>query len=240
MQTSPSQLRELANTLRREADQLDDAAATLDSALPILSTRTNPGQIAESAIGTRPTESNPIGNQPREIVIPWGKKAAALDDGFIDGLFWIQDEIKLDPVLLVPCMHFESKLDPKARNPASSASGLIQFMSATAISLGTTIEKIRAMGPMEQLGFVHNYFKKIKRDWTGATLCDVYLAILWPKGIGLPESANIFVKGTQTYAVNAGLDKNKDGYVTKSEICARLYKEAQEGMGENALYLTRP
>lgn len=233
METSPSKLRTLASTLRIEADQLDDAAATLESALGVVSTRTNAGQIAESTIGITPAAPLPAsGSQTSQIVfkIPWGKQADAVHAEFIDGLLWIFDEIKLSPELLVPCMKFESNLDPKARNPASSASGLIQFMSATATALGTTIEKIRAMGPMEQLGFVHKYFKNIKKDWSGASLCDVYLAILYPKAIGLSPDAQVFVKGSSTYTVNAGLDTNKDGYVTKREICARLEKLSLEGL----------
>lgn len=242
MSTSPSSLRLLATTLRQEADQLDDAAATLESALAVVSTRTNAGQIAESTIGTglTPPITIPV-SQPEPLMtflVPWGKKAALLDPDFMDGLLWIYDEIKLSPALIVPCMQFESGLDPKARNPKSSASGLIQFMSATATQLGTTIEKIRAMGAMEQLGFVHKYFKAIRKDWSDATLCDVYLAILYPKAIGYAHDAPVFVKGNSTYAVNAGLDANKDGVVTKSEVCARLEKVALEGnTPDKTLYL---
>lgn len=246
METSPSKLRLLAGTLRVEADQLDAAAESLEAALSVMTSRTNAGMIAESTISTglpstaledaKGNSSHPNGQLYR---IPWGKQAAELDDEFIEGLFWIEDQINLAPEFLVPCMKFESNLNPKARNPASSASGLIQFMSATAIQLGTTIEKIRAMSAMEQLGLVHRYFKAIKTDWSKATLCDVYLAILYPKAIGLPETAQVFIKGSSQYAVNAGLDTNHDGYVSKAEICSRLQKVAIEGAGPNLLQVIR-
>ena len=233
METSPSKLRSLATTLRQEADQLDDAAATLESALAVISTRTNAGQIAESTIGTGLTPTPAVSvPQPggKTFRIPWGKQAAALDPEFIAGLQWSYEQIGLEPDKAVTVMKFESNLDPAARNPKSSASGLIQFMSATAVQLGTTIENVRAMGAMEQLGLAHRYWKQFKTKWEGTTLCDYYLAVLYPKAMGLPHDAKVFVKGTDTYAVNAGLDTNKDGYVSKAEICARMEALYEEGL----------
>lgn len=234
MTTSPDDLRATANQLRHEADELDDAAATLEHALQILDRHPSQSKLKSRnplklGIGT-PTL--PVGS----VIVPWGKQASEIDPEFMDGLRWIYEQIKLSPALLVPCMKFESNLDPKARNPHSSASGLIQFMSSTAIMLGTTIEKIRAMSAMEQLGLVYKYFHKFGDDLSHWTLCDCYLAILWPTGIGKPLNAPIFVRGKSTYRVNAGLDTDKDGVITKHEICAKLQGVSSEGLkNENML-----
>lgn len=164
--------------------------------------------------------------------IPWGKQCLALHPQFIDGLFWIESEIGLKPEELVPCMKFESNIDPKARNPQSSASGLIQFMSATAVSLGTTIEAIRAMDAMQQLGMVYRYFKNQRSNWRGMTADDVYMAILWPKAVGKPMDYYVFSRGTSAYGVNKGLDKDHDGIVTKAEACAKVLALQKEGLKE--------
>jgi hypothetical protein len=50
--------------------------------------------------------------------------------------------------------------DPKATNPQSFATGLIQFMpKTTAPNLGTSREKLLAMSDVEQLDYVDKYFR---------------------------------------------------------------------------------
>lgn len=168
--------------------------------------------------------------QPTGRAIPWGKQALALHPDFIEGLFWIETKIGLKPEWLTACMKFESNLNPKARNPNSSASGLIQFMSATAQNLGTNIAAIREMGPMEQLGYVYKYFQQIRDDWTGLGIEDVYMAILWPVAVGKPNDYSIFVDGSSVYQVNRGLDINKNGIVTKDEAASKVRTLYYEGL----------
>lgn len=225
---TPDELRQIADQLHTEAEQLEMAAAHLEKSLRIIAARPNPDKTAENILETNMS-------QVVSRVIPWGKQAAALDPEFINGLRWIWDEIKLSPSNLVPCMKFESDLNPKARNKQSSASGLIQFMEYTAPKLGTTIQAIREMNALEQLGYVYKYFKQFGTDLSRWTLCDTYLAILWPAGIGKPHDAPIFVRGSAQYRVNAGLDTNRDGNVTKTEICRRLEEVRAKGLGENSL-----
>lgn len=171
---------------------------------------------------------------PPTRMIPWGARAVRMHgDNFMEGILWIENQIGLKPEFLVPCMQFESRLDPKARNPLSSASGLIQFMEQTALNLGTTITRIRGLDAMGQLAYVYKYFKDFYdrghklNHWD---LADTYMAILWPAGIGRPMDHPIFVPGSKAYAVNWGLDANRDGLVTKAEAAAKVTQTAVEGL----------
>lgn len=162
----------------------------------------------------------------------WGRKGLELHSQFLEGVLWIESELGINPDYLMACMMFESGLDPKARNPQSSASGLIQFMSQTAKELGTTIEKIREMDAMTQLSYVYKYFRRFGTELHNWDLGDVYMAILWPKAIGKPANYHLFTQGEAAYKVNAGLDANKDGFITKLEASARVLKLYYQGLNK--------
>lgn len=172
-------------------------------------------------MGERPT-------QWRNIC--WGRKGFELHPQFVEGVLWIESELGLRADFLMACMMFESRLDPKARNPQSTASGLIQFMAQTAIELRTTIEKIRAMDAMTQLSYVYKYFRRFGSQMHDWDLADTYMAILWPKAIGEPADYHLFTRGEAAYKVNAGLDTDKDGFVTKKEAAAKVLKLYEEGL----------
>lgn len=175
-----------------------------------------------------------VGSRP----IPWGQQCKELHPDFIEGLLWIESKIALTPEVLIPCMKFESNINPKARNPQSSASGLIQFMSGTAKNLGTTIENIRGMDAMGQLSYVYKYFANQREDWSGMTVADVYMAILWPMAIGKPDDYVLWSSSNGAYTVNRGLDWNKDGKITKAEATKRIYELEKQGYQDgNVLYL---
>ena len=123
---------------------------------------------------------------------------------------------------LMACMAFETgeRFSPSVRNPSSTATGLIQFMSATARQLGTTTTKLAAMTAVQQLAYVEAYLRPYARKIQSVE--DMYLAILWPKGIGKALNWVLWYSGTQAYAVNKGLDRNRDGKVTKQEATQKV------------------
>jgi hypothetical protein len=131
---------------------------------------------------------------------------------------------------LMACMAFETgrTFSPSIRNPASSATGLIQFMASTAQGLGTTTQALSKMSAVEQLSWVQRYFapyaSRIK------SLDDMYLAILWPVAIGKPAEYVLWRKGMKAYWANRGLDINKDNRVTKREAADKVYRLYEEGM----------
>lgn len=162
--------------------------------------------------------------------ILWG---ARVTTSFKAGVLWIEEKIKLNADNLMCCMAFETgqTFDPAKKNMAgSSGTGLIQFMRATAISLGTTVEELAKMTPERQLGFVYKYFKAFGSDFSKWTLEDTYMAILFPKAIGKPLEWEMPWKyGQLAYKQNSGLDLNKDHKITKREASAGVRKMAELG-----------
>lgn len=88
---------------------------------------------------------------------------------------------------LADLISFESAgFDAQAVNPISGASGLIQFMPATARELGTTVEAIRQLSAVEQLPLVRKYFElpRIKQHGELRSRLDLYMAVFYPRAIG--------------------------------------------------------
>lgn len=162
--------------------------------------------------------------------IAWGAKVSQT---FRNRVWWIADALELNPDDLMSCMAWESaeSFRPDIRNAAGSgATGLIQFMPSTAVGLGTTTAKLAAMSAEDQLNYVYKYF----RPYAGRlnNLGDIYMAILWPRGVGKPDSYVLWNKGESptTFRQNAGLDINKDGNVTRAECLAKIKDKLSKGL----------
>lgn len=93
--------------------------------------------------------------------------------------------LECDPNHLMMVMYFESGLNPQARNPYGTASGLIQFTALTANRLGYSIHDIRKMDAIQQLKPVYLYLKNFKGKLT--TFTELYLAVFFPKAVGKPS-----------------------------------------------------
>lgn len=167
-----------------------------------------------------------------EPAIAWGKKVSA---AFKTKLLGICGRLGCDPNHLMSAMAFETgeRFSSDVRNKASGATGLIQFMPATAKALGTTTDALAAMNAVDQLDYVEKYL----RPYTGRmkTLSDVYMTILWPAAVGKLESMVLFAAPSKRYEQNAGLDANKDGTVTKAEAAAKVNAKLVKGMTEGLL-----
>jgi len=137
---------------------------------------------------------------------------------------------------LMAAMAFETgaSFSPSVRNKASGATGLIQFMATTATALGTDLEALAAMTAEIQLDYVERYFAPYKNKL--ANLADVYMAILWPKGINKPDDWPLFVRDSESalarkrYEQNSGLDANKDGLVTRHEAAWKVEGMLKKGL----------
>lgn len=189
-------------------------------------------QLIANILDANPVEAQPeitedVTSNPLRRPIAWGAKVSQV---FKDRIWWIADTLKLDPDFLMSCIAFETgrTFSPSVKNMAGSgATGLIQFMPKTAVGLGTTTDKLAKMTAEDQLNFVYKYF----RPYNGRlkTLADTYMAILYPKAVGQAEGYALFTDGTTAYRQNAGLDKNKDGKVTKLEAAASVTALYTEG-----------
>lgn len=170
-----------------------------------------------------------------EKKIAWGSKVSPT---FKERVKWVADSLGCDVNYLMACMAWESResFSASIRNAAGSgATGLIQFMPRTAKALGTTTAKLAAMTPEDQLRYVYYYFK----PYAGRlhNLGDVYMAILWPKGVGQPDHYVLFdrTKAPTTFRQNAGLDLNKDGLVTRAECLVKINEKLAKGLQEGYL-----
>lgn len=184
--------------------------------------------------------------------IAWGAKVSDL---FLEKVIAIAVKLGLPsdtgPSDLMACMAWESgeTFSPSIRNGAGSgATGLIQFMPSTALSFWYTAKQIAAMSDAqkrtngqactdklakmtaeEQLDYVEKYFMPYKGKLKN--LGDLYMAILWPKAIGKPDTYVLWDKANRptTYRQNIGLDVNKDGAITRGECLKKVNEKLERG-----------
>ena len=126
---------------------------------------------------------------------------------------WESVAVQIRPNWLMFVMYFESRLNHRAVNRISGATGLIQFMPATARGLGTTTDALFNMSNVDQLYYVKKYLMpyrgKMKR-WV-----DVYLAVFYPAALGNP---NYVITRDVVAIQNPIFDINKDKDITVREI----------------------
>jgi hypothetical protein len=185
----------------------------------------------ELAQQEQPTSTTTDVSEPSQG-IAWGAKVSPT---FKERVIWCADNLGCDVNYLMACMAWESaeSFSASIRNAAGSgATGLIQFMPKTAKALGTTTAKLAAMSPEDQLKYVYYYFKPYAGRLNN--LGDVYMAILWPGGVGQPDHYVLFdkSKAPKTFRQNAGLDLNKDGLVTRAECLVKINEKLAKGLQE--------
>jgi hypothetical protein len=133
---------------------------------------------------------------------------------------------------LIAIMNHESGLNPAAVNPSSGATGLIQFMPATARGLGTSTAALRKMSATQQLDYVEKYYKNIKGK--AKDVGDLYMYTFLPAAVGKPNNFVIGSKGSGSsvfgisqnslYNQNKVFDKDNKGYYTVGDVKARISK----------------
>lgn len=129
----------------------------------------------------------------------------------------LADEIGSRPDYIMATIMMESGFVVDARNRDTNAYGLIQFMPKT-------LEILGAPGTMDtrtQLYYVRQYFLLIAKTFGKLhTLEDTYCAVFYPSAIGKPLAYRI--GGSKVYALNRGLDYDRDGVLTKRDIKQKL------------------
>lgn len=140
------------------------------------------------------------------------------DPSFIEALNALAKRWKINAKDLLAIMFSESGLNPKAVNKSSGATGLIQFMPATAKGLGTSVDALSKMSRTEQLEWVEKYLKVNKLP-IGASAGQIYAAIFMPANINKETLAKY---PSAAYKSNTGLDLNKDKEITIEDLTARV------------------
>ena len=176
---------------------------------------------SSGSTGSKSGSTNPSKFQPATDIPNFG-------DSFNQKVISVADYVGCTPADLLSVMKFESGINPQAKNPGSSATGLIQFMEPTAVSLGTTTAALKAMDANQQMDYVAKYFadSKGKLKDTG----DLYLKVLTGStGIGKPDDYPIWKKGSAAYNANSALDWDKDGIITRGEAIKRVKEISAAG-----------
>lgn len=152
------------------------------------------------------------------MALIFAEKVKLNSTAFIQKVKDISSLLGIPPDWLMIVMDYETAgtFSASIRNPYSSATGLIQFMDATAKDLGTTTAALAAMTNVQQLDWVYKYLAKVQRSYGSFNnLVDVYLAVFYPASI---DDGLEYVYPDRVYAVNKGFDLDGDGRITKAEI----------------------
>ncbi|AKI01347.1 transglycosylase family protein [Hoeflea sp. IMCC20628] len=160
--------------------------------------------------------------------IAWGARVSA---PFKHKAITISRRLDMDPNHLMAIMAFETgrTFDPGITNQAGSgATGLIQFMPATAKGLGTTTARLAMMSAIDQLDYVERYLTPYAGRM--GDLASAYMAVLYPRAVDKDTSYVLFRKGSTAYKLNRGLDVNRNGQVTKADAAEKVLALLTEGL----------
>lgn len=141
----------------------------------------------------------------------------------------VADMLGIQPDWLEGVMWIESRLNPQAVNKTTGATGLIQFMPATAKALGTTTADLLKMSFDEQMDYVYMYLRPYKDKMR--SLVDVYLAVFFPAAISKPDSYVLQTAKLSPAIIakqNPAYDLNKDGQITKGEVATAISRLLQK------------
>lgn len=190
---------------------------------------TNEQKLAEAIRLLTEIQASLRGPVVEANAIAWGSKVSPV---FRDRVIWIANDLGFEADWLMACMAWESNETFRSdiRNMAGSgATGLIQFMPSTAVALNTTTADLAKMTPEDQLNYVWKYFAPYKGRIN--SLGDMYMAILWPAGVGKPDNYVLWDKRTKptTYRQNSGLDINRDDKITKAEAVSKVQEKLVKG-----------
>lgn len=113
----------------------------------------------------------------------------------------------------------ESNWNPAIKAKTSTATGLIQFLEATANNLGTTTAKLRNMTVSQQLPYVREYLARMIRQLgKPKNLFQLYLLVHYPAGSKKGLTDKIYSSPSNAYVANKYLDKTNKGYVSGQDI----------------------
>lgn len=143
------------------------------------------------------------------------------DQEFVGALNTTAKNLGLPANWMLGLINFESGGKADAVAPETNATGLIQFMPATAEGLGTSVEELARMTPTQQMEYVERYLRpyadRIKRPE------DLYMAVFFPHAIGKPDDFVLGSDGTgpspeKIAEQNPVFDSDGDGQVTAGDV----------------------
>lgn len=215
-----SKISEIRNNAETEVNACDTKIQELKTKLE---------EIKEKEDTDKTISENSVydGNIPSELASAIDAKCGA---GFAAKVEEIAKKLNCDPNDLLGMMYSESGLNSKAVNGSSGATGLIQFMPSTAQGLGTSTSALANMSPIDQLDWVEKYYDANKKaagipDGQRLEAGQLYALVF------LPAYANkevLTVSGHKYYNANSGLDTDKNGDISISDLTTRVQNKYKE------------
>lgn len=151
--------------------------------------------------------------------------------GFCSKVSDICNKYGLSEKDLIGLMYSESRLKPNIKN-SIGAVGLIQIIPSTARNvLNTTTEHLASLNAVDQLDYVDKYLSTCLKVGGNYDAGELYTAVYMPARVGKEVVASPSIGG---YYGNTGLDTNKDGQTTKTELAQKVknkYAEALRAYG---------
>jgi nucleoid-associated protein YgaU len=146
-------------------------------------------------------------------------------DEFRRELVATAERLGVDPTDLAAVMSFETggTFSPKIKNPLSGATGLIQWMPATARAFGTTTAELARLSAVQQLVWVEKYFARYRNR--SLTTHELYMVVFWGSPVGVDTVLGVRDDPSRSGAVyrqNAGLDGNHDGRILAGEASQQV------------------
>jgi hypothetical protein len=136
---------------------------------------------------------------------------------FFNALEGVAGRLGINFDWLCNVIYIESGFKPTAKNPISTASGLIQMLENNCRAFaGMSASEFRKLNNIQQLKGVEGYLKAQIRsfgkpkDWI-----DTYCLVFQPVWVGKSDTAVLSKSGSES---NAYIDLNKNGVVTKGEF----------------------
>jgi hypothetical protein len=208
-----------ANSLQPTGKPDDGTVSALNNIL-----KSKP-DVASKLVKSTAADVKPGGKSGKSIDV-----SAIQDPDFNKKLEKVAAQLGVRSSDLIAVMKQESGVKPDAVNKQSGATGLIQFMPKTAAALGTTTADLVKMTAVEQLDYVYKYFKMVGVQ-PGMDLGDLYMAVFMPAHIGKPDNFVLGSSGApgfrgKVYAQNRGLDKDRNGVITISDVKSAVQRYA--------------
>ena len=164
-----------------------------------------------------------VTNERIRLAAGWCRSAYAASAALIATLYSIAIRVGLRPAWLLRVVAFETgrTWSPSVRPPVnpstgkrpSSAVGLLQFLEATAASMGTTTAALASMTDVEQCRYVQLF---MQRRQVYANFGDAYLHVHLPTAVGKPDDYVLYREGSDAFEGNKGLARGKN-YVTRAD-----------------------
>ena len=165
------------------------------------------------------TTGQPVGTLGSTSIMNNAKPSGNFTKDKAESIARVAKNIGVDPNHLASVISFETggSFNPAAKNPKSSATGLIQFMSGSGGTkgkyYGMNRDQFSSLSFDDQMKYVEKYFKERDSRFKAGneknnSVGDVYGAVT---GYG-------YKQGTEAYRLNRVWDSNKNGVVEKSEM----------------------